>query len=145
MFKLSTKVILVSVLLISSQLIAPGTGKVTWLSTKEVRCLVDNVYHESRGEPWLGQILVARVTLNRANSQTICQTVYQPKQFSWTSHHKQINRGSSEYATAYYAAYAALNTKYEATYYHSIKVNPKWAKKFTKLDRVGNHIFYKAM
>ena len=51
-------------------------------------CLTLNVYHEARGEPFLGQVAVAEVTLNRVDDlrwpDTVCEVVYQPYQFSWT-------------------------------------------------------------
>ena len=51
-------------------------------------CLALNVYHEARGEVIEGQIAVAHVTLNRVNHsyfpETICDVVYQNRQFSWT-------------------------------------------------------------
>lgn len=54
----------------------------------ELYCLVQNVYHEARGESKLGQIAVAYVTINRAKTpgfpSTICGTVWQKGQFSWT-------------------------------------------------------------
>jgi spore germination cell wall hydrolase CwlJ-like protein len=46
---------------------------------------------------------------------------------------------------AWHAAYAAIGTTYESTYYHSIKIHPKWAKKLSKTNTVGNHIFYKVL
>ena len=38
------------------------------LSEKELGCLVENVYHEARGEDDSGQAAVAHVTLNRVKS-----------------------------------------------------------------------------
>jgi spore germination cell wall hydrolase CwlJ-like protein len=92
----------------------------------------------------LGQILVARVTLNRAQDESICNTVYQRGQFSWTaSKRKAID--PRQYMLAWHAAYAAIGTTYEATYYHSIKVHPRWTKKLIFLQKVGAHLFYKAV
>jgi N-acetylmuramoyl-L-alanine amidase len=58
------------------------------LSEKELGCLVENVYHEARGEDDLGQAAVAHVTLNRVKSpfypNSVCDVVWQPGQFSWT-------------------------------------------------------------
>jgi N-acetylmuramoyl-L-alanine amidase len=58
------------------------------LSKKELGCLVENVYHEARGEDDLGQAAVAHVTLNRVKSpfypNSVCDVVWQPGQFSWT-------------------------------------------------------------
>ena len=45
-----------------------------------------NVYHEARGEPEIGQLAVAHVTLNRAMEEhkSIAEVVREPYQFSWT-------------------------------------------------------------
>ena len=52
------------------------------------KCLAMNIYHEARSESMQGQIAVAQVTLNRVEHDkwpsTICEVVYEPKQFSWT-------------------------------------------------------------
>ena len=49
-------------------------------------CLALNVYHEARGEPLDGQIAIAMVTMNRASwdAASVCDVVYERKQFSWT-------------------------------------------------------------
>jgi spore germination cell wall hydrolase CwlJ-like protein len=48
---------------------------------KYIRCLADNIYHEARGEPFLGQVAVARVVLNRVNTLSFpsnpCSVIYQ--------------------------------------------------------------------
>ena len=57
----------------------------------EIFCLEKNIYFESRDQPWIGQIDVAQVTLNRVKDgrfpNTICKVVKQRKnrtcQFSW--------------------------------------------------------------
>lgn len=53
---------------------------------KQVECLTQAIYHEARGEPERGQVAVAQVVLNRLKSglfpETICEVVYEPKQFS---------------------------------------------------------------
>lgn len=48
-------------------------------------CLALNVYHESRGEPYVGQIAVAYVTLNRVEKEhkSVCDVVKEYHQFSW--------------------------------------------------------------
>jgi spore germination cell wall hydrolase CwlJ-like protein len=57
---------------------------------KQVRCLAENIYYESRGESLEGQIAVAKVTLNRLDegyARTVCGVVKQRNpngcQFSW--------------------------------------------------------------
>jgi len=55
---------------------------------EQLYCGAQNIYHESRGESNLGQIAVAHVVRNRVESpkypNTVCEVVWQPKQFSWT-------------------------------------------------------------
>jgi spore germination cell wall hydrolase CwlJ-like protein len=48
--------------------------------------LTFNIYHESRGEPFKGQLAVAHVTLQRANGElkNVRSVVSKPYQFSWT-------------------------------------------------------------
>lgn len=58
------------------------------LSEDELFCLVQNIYHESRGESALGQAAVAHVTLNRVRAlaypDSVYAAVWQKRQFSWT-------------------------------------------------------------
>ncbi len=58
-------------------------------TNQESYCGAQNVYHESRGEPDLGMIAVAQVVQNRIKStrfpDTVCEVVYQDKQFSWVN------------------------------------------------------------
>jgi len=56
----------------------------------EIYCLVENVYHEARGEPDIGKQAVAYVVLNRVSRpdypNTICNVVKQgPIRESWTT------------------------------------------------------------
>lgn len=52
-------------------------------------CLAKVVYYEARGEGEMGMLAVAWVVLNRVMHpnypKTICEVVYQKKQFSWTA------------------------------------------------------------
>ncbi len=51
-----------------------------------------NVYHESRGEPEIGQLAVAHVTLNRAleDNKSVADVILAPNQFSWTFQKKEV-------------------------------------------------------
>ncbi len=55
--------------------------------TAEARCLATAIYFESKGEPLAGQLAVAQVILNRAESgrwaRDACGVMLQPKQFSF--------------------------------------------------------------
>src|SRR3712207_1073877 len=53
------------------------------LSETDLYCLVQNIYHEARGEPDKGKIWVAYVTLNRVGApgyrDTVCEVVWQKR------------------------------------------------------------------
>lgn len=54
------------------------------------KCLVDAAYMEARGTDAVGMALVQDVVWNRVYSRrwpnSVCSVVWQPKQFSWTTH-----------------------------------------------------------
>lgn len=122
---------------------------------KDIRCLAVNIYHEARGEPEIGQMMVAFVTMNRVNDHRfpndVCSVVYQPHQFSWTKHDKSIDDWAlyhkiKERAADVYFAYLddritynlskyGKNTLYFSSSGHLDKV-------FKRVVVIGNHIFY---
>lgn len=115
----------------------------------EFRCLVKNVYFESRGEPIKGQEAVALVTLNRVKSakypSSVCQVVYAKNQFSWTAKANPKVKDVKAWKTAEDVVYRVLSgnstlKSFKATHFHSINVSPKWNKRHTA--KIGNHIFY---
>ena len=131
--------------------VAPATHNQIWLTNahKDIMCLADNIYHEARGESYLGKLLVANVTINRVKSKywpgSICEVVHQYKQFSWTLATKVKSVNIKEYAEAKKIAVEAMTISRvtDATYFHATRIKPKWAKYCKKLATVGNHIFYK--
>ena len=79
---------------------------ITMLSTakaNEFECLVEAIYHEARGEEFIGMLAVAGVILTRKESSqypnTICEVVHQAKTYKG----KIITRG---YVVDYYAVYS---------------------------------------
>lgn len=138
------KKLLVNSLLVLAILPAEVSQAYPKLKPQQMKCLADNVYYEARGEPNKGQMLVARVTLNRAklyHNGDICKAVYAKNQFSWTL--KRQSRPEPEvYANAAKAAYAALWYYKPVYYFHSVYVRPPWAAKKKIVTKVGNHIFY---
>lgn len=112
------------------------------ISRKDLKCLIDNVYYEARGEPFAGQILVAKVTMNRAQSLTnICREVYKPRQFSWTLT-QQPPPNKQLYNSLYNVILPAYNSTYDFTHFHAAYVNPKWAYSSKSVLMVGNHVFH---
>ena len=133
---------------------------------KQVDCLADNIYFESRGEPVAGQKAVALVTVNRARSgifpKSVCAVVRQTTssvcQFSWwcdADARYQVQRrkfAKREYAAAREVAmdvYLNYNLMKDVTkgalFYHAAYV-PKTAigiKGLKRTTKIGQHIFYK--
>lgn len=115
------------------------------LRPTQMKCLVDNVYYEARGEPIKGQMLVARVTLNRAKEEfngDICKAVYAYKQFSWTLEKVRKKPNPEVYANVAKAAYAALWYDKAVYYFHAKHIKPSWSKNKIVIAKVGNHVFY---
>lgn len=116
------------------------------------KCLALNIYHEARGERVEGQIAVAQVTLNRVKhdewGSTICEVVYQPKQFSWTHLVKdQTPKAGKSWEVAKVIARDVMIGNVEdptigAVYYHANYVNPNWAEYMDLSKVIGNHLFY---
>lgn len=120
------------------------------LTTTAALCLALNIYHEARGEPEKGQIAVGMVTMNRANWKTdqICQVVYQPQQFSWTTQHvasakKEVAawHRSQQLARQIIARRHSDPTQ-GATHFHTKNITPKWSACLQRTVRIGQHIFY---
>jgi spore germination cell wall hydrolase CwlJ-like protein len=126
---------------------------------RERRCLATAIYFEARGEPVRGQIAVAQVILNRVRSpqfpQTICGVVYQGQmqkgcQFSFACDgHTDMPRDNEQWALAQDIAKQASSGQVwlpevgYSTYYHANYVRPGWVNNMNKIDKIGNHIFYK--
>lgn len=114
-----------------------------------IMCLALNVFYEANTEPELGQLAVAHVTMNRAqhHKQNVCKVVYASKQFSWTSQEdlRKPSREDLKEARKIASLVIAGQTKDPtngATYFHHVKVHPRW-KKLKRTVQIGNHIFYK--
>ena len=129
-----------------------------------VLCLALNVFHEARGEPETGQWAVAQVTLNRARHDParVCETVFAPRQFSWTNRlveaptpavrstraerfmpkdpvaWKQAKRIARKVIAG-----AGKDVVGDATHYHATYVSPRWASSLVEVAQVGNHVFYR--
>lgn len=122
------------------------------LTAKQMKCMVDNAFHEAYAEGKLGRQIVMKVVLNRAvGSEDICEKVYAPKQFSWTSFKKKkfsekIGRELAAEVEEVYYGFAKIPEEFlNATHFHVLKVKPVWRKSFKKLGVWKNHIFYKGV
>lgn len=123
-------------------------------------CLTQNVFFEARNQSEIGQEAVARVTLNRMESNrypdTICGVVWQNKQFSWT--HDGLSDEASDNILEQRAWKKAeevtnqvlrdyvtmqLDITYGATHYHADYVSPYWVDSFDKTTQIESHVFYR--
>ena len=139
----------------------------------ESYCLAENVYHEARNQPKVGQMAVMSVTLNRVNDprypNTICgvtkqgptrpswkdETVMIPIkhrcQFSWYCDGKSDRIHDMETFNSIYlftsglvdGTITLLDVTDGATHYHADYVEPDWAKTKTKTIEIEDHIFYR--
>lgn len=131
-----------------------------------INCMALNIYFEARGEPFLGQVAVARVVMNRVLHRDFpndpCKVIYQKTQqinaetgdsktvcqFSWVCdnlpHPPDWN---TQFQSAKQIAREVLqNNKWQdllsanTLFFHSINVKPGWIHRQSEV--IGNHIFY---
>lgn len=136
-----------------------------WISASEVKgdqllCMQQNVFFEARNQSEAGQEAVAWVTLNRVRSpkypNTICEVVWQNKQFSWTHDGKAdlpsdnvIEQASWKRAGEVAKRVIRLNnlglkgSVGDSIMYHADYVNPYWADSYEMVTKIDKHIFYR--
>jgi len=119
----------------------------------EHECLANAVYFESKGEPLAGQLSVAEVVLNRAQSgrfaSSVCGVVKQRGQFSFVRGGRlpSVPRASAAWKKAVAIAEIARQDLADspasrALFFHATRVRPSW-RGLTRIATVGNHIFYR--
>jgi len=117
-----------------------------------LECLALVIYFEARSEPVAGQIAVAEVVYNRMVDHrfpdTLCDVVYQRKQFSWTHDGKSdVPKNKKKYNKIYALAKEIqkgdMFEGHGATHYHADYVAPYWRKDLTLIKKVGKHMFYR--
>lgn len=119
---------------------------------RQHECLAGAVYFESKGEPLDGQLAVAQVIMNRAESgrfpETACGVVFQRGQFSFVrgGGFPPINRASRAWREAVAIAAVAMADSWQssvsnAMFFHAARLTPGWRR--DRIARVGNHVFYR--
>ena len=122
-----------------------GSGTGSYSSSDEY-LLARLVYAEARGEPYVGQVAVAAVVLNRVRSasfpNTIAGVIYRPWAFSVVND-GQINLTPNQ--TAINAARDAMNgwdPTYGCLYYYNPRTaTNSWIKQKPIHLSIGNHVF----
>lgn len=118
----------------------------------ELRCLASTIYFESRSESLTGQLAVAHVVINRAESgrfaPTLCGVVYQRGQFSFVRGGRMpaINTAGRQWRNALAIAQIARNDSWKnqapgALFFHATHVSPRWNR--ARIAQIDNHIFYR--
>ncbi|MEI4506327.1 cell wall hydrolase [Sphingopyxis sp. CCNWLW253] len=117
----------------------------------ELRCLAGAVYFESRGESLPGQLAVAHVVINRAQSgrfpKSLCGVVHQKSQFSFVRGGRMpAVRNAAQWSNAVAIAQIARDGSWKnhapgALFFHARYVSPGWRK--TRIAQIDNHIFYR--
>ena len=141
---------------------------------KELLCLAQNIYFESRSDNLAGQFAVADVVLNRVFDErypnTICGVIQEGPisqwhlekhgkkvpvrhkcQFSWYCDGKSdLPTDNDAWQKAQLIAYQItvhrqfLGITEGSTHYHAYYVDPSWAKRFQQIGSIGLHKFYRA-
>lgn len=147
------------------QLLAPISGPEHPLlppfgySAEQVFCLAQNAFWEARNQSEEGRLAVAFVTMNRVKSHsfpdTICEVVWQRKQFSWTHDGKsdrippvRVQDGTWERTVR--VVLRALSPYTDdptngALFYHAGYVEPPWTQDIgmSAVLTIGDHTFYR--
>jgi spore germination cell wall hydrolase CwlJ-like protein len=130
-------------------------------------CLALNTYHEARDQPFIGQVAVAQVVMNRVRDDRYpdnpCDVIKQGPTYSWAEdypvrHRCQFSwycdgksdkpRDTKAYEQARMIAHGVYHGNLDdfvegATHYHAHYVYPEWAKSKTRTVRIDDHIFYR--
>jgi N-acetylmuramoyl-L-alanine amidase len=144
---------------------------ISFSSPNAEKCMALNIYHEARGEPFVGKVAVADVVLNRTKDSrspdTVCAVVYEGLrgtsgtmylakcQFSWYCDGKSDEpKDDVAWQESLNIAQQMLSAKENsyrgvtegATHYHTYDIPPPlWTKNrdVRMVGRIGDHIFYR--
>lgn len=118
---------------------------------KQVQCLAEGAYFESRGQGDRGMLATMHVIMNRVKdgnfANTPCSVIAQPKQFSYRGKGYKVKE-PEVHQRALELAQEVISGKRKdftgnATYFHANSVKPSWTKKMNCTIKIGNHLYYK--
>lgn len=127
-------------------MVADRAGDTT--ADAQLHCLARAVFFESRGEPLEGQLAVAQVILNRAESgrypASVCGVIRQRGQFTFD--HSRAPAGRDWRIAEAIARIAVADHWREvvpaAMSFHATRVSPGWPPR-RRVGAIGNHVFYR--
>jgi N-acetylmuramoyl-L-alanine amidase len=117
---------------------------------EQLRCLAGAIYFEARGEPLSGQLAVAEVILNRANSgrfaKSACGVVTQPGQFSFVRGGRIPDvADNARWRTAVAVARVAMKDAWDSDAAKALYFNAGRSpnRGLVRVAAIGNHTFYR--
>ncbi|GAX91578.1 spore cortex-lytic enzyme [Effusibacillus lacus] len=123
-----------------------GTTATGRFSANDIRLLQRTVYGEARGEPYIGQVAVAAVVLNRVDHRrfpkTVAGVIFQPGAFTAVADGQIWLEPNS---TARKAALDAINgwdpSGGALYYFNPATATSRWIWSRPQIKRIGKHIF----
>ncbi len=127
---------------------ALGVSSGSGYSSNDYNLLARIISAESRGEPYLGQVAVGAVILNRVEHpsfpDTISGVIYQNGAFSCLNDGQFYQPVSSSAYTAARDALNGLDPSGGAIYYYNPKTaTSRWIRSRPVITTIGNHVFCK--
>lgn len=116
----------------------------------DLQCLTEAIYYEAGNQSPEGQKAIAFVVFHRSTlfGKSVCDVVYQPKQFSWVAYKNKIkidpvNWNSCGRIARYMLAYpyAYLDNTGGAISFDN-RIHPEW-KNLEPTVKIGAHFFYR--
>lgn len=117
-------------------------------SENDIKLLSQAVYGEARGEPYVGQVAVAAVILNRLESPSFPNTVsgilFEPLAFTAVADGQIWLEPDETARKAVIDAINGMDPSESATYYFNPETaTSKWIWSRPQIKQIGNHIFCK--
>ncbi|ASS75161.1 spore cortex-lytic enzyme [Tumebacillus algifaecis] len=129
---------------------APATKSAAYagknLSGNDLKLLANAVYGEARGEPYIGQVAIAAVILNRIDNpnfpNTVPGVIFQPGAFTavadgqiWLSPNAQAMKAVQDAIKGWDPSSSAIY------YFNPATATSKWIWSRPQIKRIGQHIF----
>lgn len=117
-------------------------------SQNDINLLAQTVYGEARGEPYVGQVAVAAVILNRLESpsfpNTVSGIVFEPLAFTAVADGQIWMEPNETAKKAVIDAINGMDPSENATYYFNPETaTSKWIWSRPQIKQIGKHIFCK--
>lgn len=118
------------------------------LSANDLKIMANAVHGEARGEPYIGQVAVAAVILNRVNSasfpQTVSGVIFQPGAFTAVADGQIWLEPDESSKRAVRDALNGWDPSGDCIYYFNpATATSKWIWSRTQVKKIGKHIFAK--